>query len=115
MDFNELKKFYIKSKNYAKERLKKNLDEDNLGVAKYLSGYLDGLYMMYREIESNEEAFEKQSSKKPLLNSFSDGGEYLCPICNERLLYSDEVPTVHDSFCSRCGQEIDWSEADDCF
>lgn len=26
------------------------------------------------------------------------------------LLYPDEIPTSRDSFCSFCGQKIDWSE-----
>lgn len=105
MEFNEIKKAYIELTAFAKESLKKSLQENKADRAKYLSGYLDGLYMMYREVEveveGSKEALEKQIPKKP------DGG-YLCPICHNWLLCSDDTPTSRHSFCSSCGQKIDW-------
>ena len=50
------------------------------------------------------EALEKQIPKKPY--------GYLCPICRNWLLYPDGIPTSRDSFCSFCGQKIDWSEVE---
>ena len=66
MEINEIKKAYIELKAFAKESLKKSLQENKVDTAKYLSGYLDGLYMMYREVEveGSKEALEKQIPKK---------------------------------------------------
>lgn len=65
MEINEIKKAYIELTAFAKESLRKSLQENKADTAKYLSGYLDGLYMMYREVEvqGSEEALEKQIPK----------------------------------------------------
>lgn len=65
MEFNEIKEAYMKLKTSAKENFKKSLEEDKIDTARYFSGYLDGLYMMYREIERSDEAFEKQGVYDP--------------------------------------------------
>ena len=77
MEFNEIKEANIKLKTFAKESLNKSVKENRVETAKYLSGFLDGVYMMYREIEGSEEIFEKQIPKKPI----NEGHYYLCPCC----------------------------------
>ena len=102
MEFNEIKEAYIKLKTFAKESLKKNLKEDKIDTAKYLSGFLDGVYMMYREIEGSEEIFEKQIPKKP---DFTEDKEFaLCPCCNGKGLLNKQ------KYCDNCGQKLDWSD-----
>ena len=115
MEINEIKKAYIELTAFARESLKKSLQENKADTAKYLSGYLDGLYMMYREVEveleGSKEALEKQIPKKPDVGEvlgYKGFSGYLCPMCHNWLLCSDEAPTLHDSFCSSCGQKIDW-------
>lgn len=115
MEFNEIKKAYIELTAFAKESLRKSLQENKADTAKYLSGYLDGLYMMYREVEveleGSEEALEKQIPKKPDVGEvlgYEGFSGYLCPICHNWLLCSDDTPTSRHSFCSSCGQKIDW-------
>lgn len=59
------------------------------------------------------EALDKQIPKKPYFGEVLDYkglNGYLCPICRNWLLYPDEIPNSRDSFCSFCGQKIDWSE-----
>lgn len=59
------------------------------------------------------EALERQISKKPYFGEalgYKGFNGYLCPICRNWLLYPDEIPNSRDSFCSFCGQKIDWSE-----
>lgn len=61
------------------------------------------------------EALEKQIPKKPYLGEawgYKSFVGYLCPICRNWLLYPDEIPNSRDSFCSFCGQKIDWSEVE---
>lgn len=63
--------------------------------------------------ETAIEALEKQIPKKPYFGEavgFKGFFGYLCPICRNWLLYPDEIPNLRDSFCSFCGQKIDWSE-----
>lgn len=111
MAINEIKEAYIKLKTFAKESLKNCLQENKTDTAKYLSGYLDGLYMMYREVKGSEEALEKQIPKKPDVGEvlgYENCSGYLCPICHNWLLCSDDTPTSRHSFCSSCGQKIDW-------
>lgn len=58
-------------------------------------------------------ALEKQIPKKPYFGEalgFKGFFGYLCPICRNWLLYPDEIPNSRDSFCSFCGQKIDWTE-----
>ncbi len=60
-----------------------------------------------------KEALEKQIPKKPYFGEalgFKGFFGYLCPICRNWLLYPDEIPNSRDSFCSFCGQKIDWTE-----
>lgn len=59
-----------------------------------------------------KEALEKQIPKKPYFGEalgYKGFNGYLCPICRNWLLYPDEIPNSRDSFCSFCGQKIDWS------
>lgn len=59
------------------------------------------------------EALKKQIPKKPYFGEalgFKGFFGYLCPICRNWLLYPDEIPNSRDSFCSFCGQKIDWTE-----
>lgn len=59
------------------------------------------------------EALDKQIPKKSYFGEalgYKGFNGYLCPICRNWLLYPDEIPTSRDSFCSFCGQKIDWSE-----
>lgn len=59
------------------------------------------------------EALEKQIPKKAYFGEalgYKGFNGYLCPICRNWLLYPDEIPNSRDSFCSFCGQKIDWSE-----
>lgn len=61
------------------------------------------------------EALEKQIPKKPYFGEalgYKGFNGYLCPICRNWLLYPDEIPNSRDSFCSFCGQKIDWSEVE---
>lgn len=63
--------------------------------------------------ETAIEALEKQIPKKPYFGEalgFKGFFGYLCPICRNWLLYPDEIPNSRDSFCSFCGQKLDWSE-----
>lgn len=55
-------------------------------------------------------ALEKQIPKKPYFGEALGYKSYLCPICRGWLLYPDERPTLGDTFCSFCGQKIDWPE-----
>ena len=57
------------------------------------------------------EALEKQIPKKPIKigeEYFSERGEwvadYECPICGN--------PYIDDSYCSCCGQALDWSDTE---
>ena len=112
MGFNEIKETYMNLKTFAKESLKKNLEEDNVDTAEYLSGFLDGLYMMYREITGNEEAFEKQIPKKPI----DEGYYYSCPCCRKHIATSDDIFVYKlpmPKYCSNCGCALDWSEVND--
>ena len=109
MEFNEIKEAYIKLKTFAKESLKNCLQENKTDAAKYLSGYLDGLYMMYREIEGSEEIFEKQIPKMPIFESeqtspFGVDDVPYCPSCR------CDLPEV--SYCEKCGQALDWSDTE---
>ena len=81
-------------------------------AAKYLSGFLDGVYMMYREIEGSEEVFEKQIPKKPI----NEGHYYLCPCCRNTLGTWDSIfvyKLFTPKYCSNCGCALDWSEVND--
>ena len=112
MEFNEIKEAYIKLKTFAKESLKNCPQENKIDAAKYLSGYLDGLYMMYREIEGSEEVFEKQIPKKPI----NEGHYYLCPCCRNTLGTWDSIfvyKLFTPKYCSNCGCVLDWSEVND--
>lgn len=65
--------------------------------------------------ETAIEALEKQIPKKPYFGEalgYKGFNGYLCPICRAWLLYPDEIPNSRDSFCSFCGQKIDWSEVE---
>lgn len=71
------------------------------------------LYERLMSIE--EEVFEKQIPKMPYFGEalgYKGFNGYLCPICRNWLLYPDEIPNSRDSFCSFCGQKIDWSEVE---
>lgn len=66
-------------------------------------------------MEKAIEALEKQIPEKPYFGEalgYKGFNGYLCPICRNWLLYPDEIPTARDSFCSFCGQKIDWSEVE---
>lgn len=59
------------------------------------------------------EALEKQIPRKPYFGEalgYKGFNGYLCPICRNWLLYPDEIPNSRDSFCSFCGQKLDWTE-----
>lgn len=61
-------------------------------------------------------ALEKQIPKKPYYGevlSYKGFFGYLCPICRNWLFYADETPNSRDSFCSFCGQKIDWLEVEE--
>lgn len=114
MEINEIKKAYIELTAFAKESLRKSLQENKADTAKYLSGYLDGLYMMYREVEvqGSEEALEKQIPKKPI----NEGHYYLCPCCRNNLGTCDSIfvyKLFMPKYCSNCGCALDWSEVND--
>lgn len=110
MEFNEIKEAYIKLETFAKESFNKSIKENRIETAKYLSGFLDGVYMMYREIEGSEEAFETLIPKKPI----NEGCYYLCPCCQGDLGVSDDDIFIYElpmpKYCSNCGCMLDWSE-----
>ena len=114
MEINEIKKAYIELTAFAKESLRKSLQENKADTAKYLSGYLDGLYMMYREVEveleGSKEALEKQIPKKPI----NEECYYICPRCRDDLGVSDDDIFIYElsmpKYCSNCGCVLDWSE-----
>ena len=56
------------------------------------------------------EALEKQIPKKPLHMHKN----YYCPICKEDgwMLWDDAIPNDMDKYCSKCGQAIDWRDAE---
>lgn len=116
MEINEIKKAYIKLTAFAKKSLRKSLQENKADTAKYLSGYLDGLSMMYREVEveleGSKEVFEKQIPKKPI----NEGHYYLCPCCRNNLGTWDSIFVYKffmPKYCSNCGCVLDWSEVND--
>ena len=112
MEFNEIKKAYIELTAFAKESLNKSVKENRVETAKYLSGFLDGVYMMYREIEGSEEVFEKQIPKKPI----NEGQYYLCPCCRNGLGTWDDIFIYELSmpkYCSNCGCKLDWTRVEE--
>ena len=56
------------------------------------------------------EALEKQIPKKPLHMHKN----YYCPICKEDgwMLWDDVKPNDMDKYCGKCGQAIDWRDAE---
>ena len=56
------------------------------------------------------EALEKQIPKKPLHMHKN----YYCPICKEDgwMLWDDAIPNDMDKYCGKCGQAIDWRDAE---
>lgn len=61
-----------------------------------------------------KEALGKQIPRKPYFGEalgYKGFNGYLCPICRNWLLYPDEIPNSRDSFCSFCGQKLDWEDA----
>ena len=56
------------------------------------------------------EALEKQIPKKPLHMHKN----YYCPICEEDgwMLWDDAIPNDMDKYCGKCGQAIDWRDAE---
>lgn len=79
----------------------------------------------YRAIGTPEEcreAAEKQKAKKIVrvkLRQSEWGSEYRCPVCESDLIktvFFNEDGTEPDekiSWCSGCGQKLDWSEEDE--
>ena len=101
---------YTKLRSFAQKRLENGQKRDYIH---HWYGYLAGLDALYKKLYRTEEALEKQTARKPYFGKalgYKNISGYLCPICNNWLLYPDELPTVRDSFCSCCGQKIDWSE-----
>lgn len=89
--------------------------EEAIGIVKCAIGEVEWNYPLdYAEaFEVAIEALEKQIPKKPYFGEalgYKGFNGYLCPICRNWLLYPDEIPNSRDSFCSFCGQKIDWSE-----
>lgn len=104
---------YTKLKDFAKKRLDDSCGNGNDDDVRYWVGYIDGLNALHKELCKTEEALEKQIPKKPYFGEvlgYKGFNGYLCPICRNWLLYPDEIPNSSDSFCSFCGQKIDWSE-----
>ena len=56
------------------------------------------------------EALDKQIPKKPLHMHKN----YYCPICKEDwwMLWDDAIPNDMDKYCGKCGQAIDWRDAE---
>lgn len=107
---------YTKLRDSALEHRDDSCENGNDNDVYYWSGYLDGLDALYKKLYATEEALGKQTPKKPYFGKvwgFKGISGYLCPICRNWLLYPDEIPTICDSFCPRCGQRIDWSEVDE--
>lgn len=80
----------------------RNIDDCEMRISK-------GYYKLIRE------ALEKQIPQKPYFGEplgYKGFNGYLCPICRNWLLYPDEIPNSRDSFCSFCGQKIDWPEVE---
>lgn len=81
-------------------RVYRNTDDCEMRVSK-------DCYKLIRE------ALEKQIPRKPYFGEalgYKGFNGYLCPICRNWLLYPDEIPNSRDSFCSFCGQKLDWTE-----
>ncbi len=61
-------------------------------------------------IKVSIDALEKQIPKKP----YKDDEVYRCRVCDTAVEYEVKVGWFYgyyrDSFCSECGQAIDWSE-----
>lgn len=91
--------------------------EEAIGIVKCAIGEVEWNYPLdYAEaFEVAIEALEKQIPQKPYFGEplgYKGFNGYLCPICRNWLLYPDEIPNSRDSFCSFCGQKIDWSEVE---
>lgn len=95
----------------------------NEELAKSILMELDGGYISYGNFHGNNEqglnlikgALEKQIPKKAIKsNKVREIG--FCPNCNEpiksRTSYKSSFGKVYISWCSECGQKIDWSEVD---
>lgn len=104
---------YTKLRDFAQKRLDDSCENDCNNDIRYWVGYLVGLNALYKELYRTEETLEKQIPKKLHFGEalgYKGFNGYLCPICRNWLLYPDEIPNSRDSFCSFCGQKIDWSE-----
>ena len=53
-------------------------------------------------------ALENQIPKKPYWRIEEDAKGYACPICNMGVTI--DHGRIRETFCSNCGQKIDWSE-----
>lgn len=62
-------------------------------------------------IEVGIYAMEKQIPKKPI--SFGGRTDYKCSVCGRRVRSGKGSSSrVRDNFCQRCGQALDWSDAE---
>lgn len=55
-------------------------------------------------------AIEKQMPKKPYFRKEEDAKGYACPVCDMGV--TADHGRIRDTFCSHCGQAIDWGEDD---
>lgn len=58
------------------------------------------------------EALEKQIPKKPILDIIYPSGikSYKCPVCKKGCLVRTDL--YYPKYCSNCGQELNWSDAE---
>lgn len=54
------------------------------------------------------DALEKQIPKKVICDGYFYGYTHHCPVCNAQV--SKRAYGVSDTYCSNCGQALDWSE-----
>lgn len=57
-------------------------------------------------------ALEKQIPKKPILDIIYPSGikSYKCPVCKKGCLVRTDL--YYPKYCSNCGQELNWSDAE---
>lgn len=83
------------------------------GLCKY-NGDCMGCDICYTSIPLAVSALEKQIPKKIKAIEIPQrpGTSYYCPVCNKQQKHTYKN-RQEGCFCERCGQKLDWSEADE--
>lgn len=78
---------------------------------------IDLLHRIKKLEQENEELKKRATPKKPNIDYVIDDTYCFCPVCGNIIIEKRMLNTVSsdlfkksNSFCSQCGQAIDWSD-----